>query len=113
VQNIYAKTIQKLTELGSKPKDLLVCISPSLGPEKAEFINHKTELPESFLPFQVKENYFDFWEISKWQLEEAGVQEKNIEIARICTFCDEKDFFSYRRDTKTGRTGTVIALRKP
>ncbi|MDN3507073.1 MAG: peptidoglycan editing factor PgeF [Simkaniaceae bacterium] len=112
VQNIYANTVQKLVELGCRPKDLLVCISPSLGPEKAEFINHKTELPESFLPFQVKENHFDFWQISKWQLKEAGVLEKNIEIARICTFCEEKDFFSYRRDKKTGRNGTVIALSK-
>jgi len=112
VQNIYAKTMKKLKELGCKPEDLLVCISPSLGPENAEFIHHEKELPESFRPFQVKENYFDFWKIAKMQLEEEGVLEKNIEIAKICTFSAEEDFFSYRRDTKTGRNATVVSLSK-
>lgn len=111
VKNIYAKTVAKLQELGSMAKDLRVCISPSLGPEKAEFINHEKELPKEFLPFQVRPNYFDFWEISKMQLKQAGILEKHIEIAGLCTFCEKKDFFSHRRDKKTGRNGTVVALK--
>ena len=113
VQNIYAQVIQHLeAEYGSAVEDLLVCISPSLGPENAEFINHRSELPSSFYPFQIKPNYFDFWEISKMQLKKAGVLGHHIEIAQMCTFSGEKDFFSHRRDKETGRNGTVVALKR-
>lgn len=113
VQNIYAKTVRFLQErFGSDPTDLIVCISPSLGPDRAEFVNYKTELPESFLKFQVRPNYFDFWEISSAQLMAAKVRKEHIEVAKICTYQNENDFFSYRREKKTGRNGTLIALRK-
>lgn len=113
VQNIYAKTVLFFQErFGTDPKDLIVCISPSLGPERAEFVNYKTELPEAFMKFQTRPNYFDFWEISKAQLVAAHVRKEHIEIAKICTYQNENDFFSYRREKKTGRNGTLIALRK-
>ncbi|NGX37285.1 MAG: Laccase domain protein YfiH [Chlamydiae bacterium] len=111
VQNIYDKTVERMKGMGCLAKDLIVCISPSLGPKKAEFVNHAVELPKTFLPFQVRSNYFDFWEISKMQLKEAGVLEKNIEIAGMCTYSEEKHFFSYRRDKKRQRHGTLVALK--
>lgn len=111
VQNIYAKTISYMVQkFGTNPQDLIVCISPSLGPVASEFTNYKTELPPSFWPYQFKPLYFDLWEISKQQLLAAGVLEQNIEIARICTFATPQDFFSYRRDKITGRNATVIAI---
>lgn len=113
VQNIYAKTVQYLKErFQCDPANLFVGIGPSLGPNRAEFINHRVELPSAFLPFQFKENYFDFWEISKMQLSDAGICKEHIEIAGICTYCEENDFFSYRRDKKTARNGTVVALKQ-
>ncbi|NNM43190.1 MAG: peptidoglycan editing factor PgeF [Chlamydiae bacterium] len=110
VQNIYGETIKKLKELGCNPKDLLVCISPSLGPNHAEFINYKQELPESFYSFQKIPYYFDFWEISKHQLQQAGILPNHIEVASICTYENAEDFFSYRREKITGRNATVVAL---
>ncbi len=113
VQNVYGTLIEALKRaLGTKAEDLIVGISPSLGPDHAEFENYKRELPQEFWAFQPKPHYFDFWEISKHQLLSAGVREKNIEIAKICTYCAEKDFFSYRREKKTGRNATVIAMKK-
>ncbi len=112
VQNVYAKLVDQLkTELGTHPKDLLVSISPSLGPCHAEFKNYKKELPENFWPFQTKPHYFDFWQISRMQLTAAGVPEKNIEISEVCTFCNAKDCYSYRRESKTGRNATVVVLK--
>lgn len=106
VQNIYAKAV---AFMGGNPADLLVCISPSLGPKAAEFKNYKTELPASFLPFKVgATNHFDLWATSRSQLEEAGVLPHHIQIAEICTFAHPEDFFSYRRDKVCGRNGTVI-----
>ncbi len=112
VKNIYANAVDYLKrEHRSNPADLLVGIGPSLGPDKAEFINHPVELPPEFLPFQVRENYFDFWEISKMQLRDVGILDQHVEIAGICTYMGENEFFSHRRDKKTGRNGTVVALK--
>ena len=111
VQNIYAETVNMMkSRYHSKPQDLIVCIGPSLGPEHAEFVNYKTELPESFWQFQWKPNYFDLWAISFWQLTQCGVLSNHIEMARINTYLDP-DCFSYRRDKVTGRHGTIVALK--
>ena len=112
VKNIYEKTIQKMQSLGACKKDILVCISPSLGPHASQFINYKSELPESFLSFQIKPLYFNLWEISRHQLEEAGILRHHIEIASICTHANKQDFYSYRRDKPTGGHITLAAMRE-
>lgn len=114
VQNIYQATIEKLKiSTGAKVENLRVCISPSLGPDRAEFIHFRAELPESFWPFQIRPTYFNLWEISRHQLLEAGVLPQHIQIAGICTYDNPHDFFSFRRDKRvTGGHATVIVLRK-
>ena len=117
-QNIYQKAITKMSQVfGSKPQDLLACISPSLGPQNAEFINYRLELPEEFWQFQIKPTYFDLWAIAQHQLEACGILRHHIEIAKIDTYAHPEDFFSYRREKAKGRKekitgghGTVIAL---
>ena len=111
VKNIYQKTVQQMHHLyGSNPANIFVCISPSLGPQEAEFINYRKELPESFWPFQVRDNYFDFWAISEMQLQQAAILPHHIEIARLSTYTNPRDYFSYRRDKITGRHATCITL---
>lgn len=111
VQNIYAKVIQYMYEMyKSRPQNILVGISPSLGPDNAQFINYRSELPQSFWEYQVKPNYFDFWAISRKQLTDCGIRPENIEIASICTFGNPQDYFSYRYQKASGRHGTIAAL---
>jgi hypothetical protein len=111
VLNIYAEAIVFMhAHYGSQPQDLLVCISPSLGPQDAQFVNYQTELPQSFWEFQVKPAYFDFWAISTMQLLEKGILPQHIEIAQISTYSHSEDYFSYRRERITGRHGTVVML---
>lgn len=111
VQNIYQKTIDTLQTLyGTNPSDLIVCISPSLGPEAAEFKHFKKELPKHFWEYQVSPTYFDFWEISRMQLLEAGVPEEQIEVAEICTFENDEEYFSYRRNKNTPHHGTLAGM---
>lgn len=111
VLNIYQKTIHRMHEVyQTRAEDLLVGISPSLGPDAAEFINYESEFPASFLPFQVKPTYFNLWEISKWQLIACGVLEENIEMANLCTFSNPDLCFSYRRLKQSGRHATYISL---
>lgn len=112
VQNIYKETVDHmLKRYGSKPEDLLVGISPSLGPDACEFINYKVELPQSFNAFQFKPMHFDFWQISRWQLETIGILPHHIEIAELCTYANPDDFFSYRRLKISGRHATIAALK--
>lgn len=110
VQNIYAKTLDALKSMGSNPSNLLVCISPSLGPNRSEFIHYKTEFPSEFLEFQWKETYFNLWEVSRMQLKELGILPSHMEFAEICTHENEKDYFSYRRDKITGRHASIAML---
>lgn len=110
-QNIYAETIRFMQKTyGTNPSDLHVGISPSLGPLDAEFVNYQNELPKSFWEYQIKPNYFDFWQITLSQLLECGLKQDHIEIASISTFSNPQDYFSYRLDNVTGRNATVVAL---
>ncbi len=111
VANLPGKMVARLkSELGCKASDLQVAISPSLGPRCAEFVNYRTEWPERFWPFQVKPMYFDLWAISRAQLGAEGVLAEHIECAEVCTHCSP-EWFSYRRDKATGRSGSAIALK--
>jgi|SRR5579862_792692 len=113
VKNLYGIAVLEMQkQFASRPENILVGISPSLGPEKAEFIHYRTELPESFWPYQVKPTYFDLWAISRMQLEGAGILPHHIEIASLCTYSNARDFFSYRRDNRmTGNHAAIVLLR--
>lgn len=50
----------------------------------------------------------DLQAINKLQLNSLGI--KNIEISEICTKCATNDYFSYRKDRKTGRFAAVILI---
>ena len=110
VQNIYGVSVEAMKKMGSNPSNILVCISPSLGPKYSEFVNFRTEFPPHFQEFQWKDNYFNLWEISRMQLKAAGILPSHIECAEICTYENGEDYFSYRRDKTTGRNGTLAML---
>ncbi|HHB75550.1 MAG TPA: peptidoglycan editing factor PgeF [Desulfobulbus sp.] len=115
VTNIIKKTIDRMQQdFAVQASDILAVISPSLGLCCAEFLQYQQELPSDFYPFKSANNHFDFRAISKHQLKQSGIMEKNIEIAGTCTACSN-NFFSYRRATKrgtgtTGRNGSIIVL---
>ncbi len=115
VQGILLRVIAVMTDnYGTVPADLQAIISPSLGPCCAEFVNYRQELPAEFQHFMVRDNYFDFWRISRSQLIDAGMAEQGISAAEVCTCCSD-DYFSYRRACrlskgKTGRNCSVIIL---
>jgi YfiH family protein len=111
VAEIYRKTVELLRRnYGCRPRDLLVGIGPSLGPKHAEFVNYSNELPSYFWHYQTLPTYFDFWAISRAQLEECGILSHHIEVAEMCTYEQSEKCFSYRREHTTGRHGMLIAL---
>jgi len=114
VCNIYKKTIHAMQrQYGSKPQNLLVAISPSLGPDFAEFINYRKEFPKEFWQFETTKDHFDLWALANWQLMQEQILPHHIDIARICTFSNPQEYFSYRRDKQiTGVHGTLAYLQQ-
>jgi len=110
VNGVLLKVVRLLRErYGCRSQDLLAAASPSLGPCCAEFRNFRTELPPAFREFQSRPAYFDFWAITRRQLQKAGLREANIEIAGRCTVCEAQHFFSYRAQGTTGRMAAAVA----
>ena len=115
VQNILGKVVGAMVrEFASRSDNIQAIVGPSLGPCCAEFRNYQSELPEDFVEFQVGENHFDFWRISRKQLLEEGIEKPNIVISEQCTLCSA-DYFSYRKAVQTGngvtgRNGSVIVM---
>ncbi|MGM0440534.1 MAG: peptidoglycan editing factor PgeF [Chlamydiota bacterium] len=112
VQGIYSNAVAAMSyHYSSRPEDILVGISPSLGPSHAEFANFREELPSNFWKYQVSEGYFNLWEAARDELVMAGILRHHIEVAGICTYDSYREYFSYRRDKVTGRNGTAVILR--
>ena len=110
--NVIRAAIEAMTDAyGTNPADLKAALSPSLGPCCAEFVGFRNELPSYMHSYQVRPDYFDFWEITFDQLRDAGVGKERIFSSRLCTVCNN-DYFSYRRDKTTGRFASVIGLKE-
>ena len=111
VGEIYASVIAEMVAaFGTDPSDLIVAISPSIGPEGAEYRDYKTMFPPGWDAFRRGACNFDFWELSHEQLCSLGVPADQIEIARLCTWSDPDRFFSYRRDKTSERHETIIGM---
>ena len=111
IVNIIGKTVDTMAaKFGCDPENLLAGVSPSLGPCCAEFVNFKHEIPKKFWPYRVSRDHFDFWEISRDQLIQAGVLDKNLENSGCCTCCHPERFYSYRAEQVTGRFVVAAGL---
>ncbi len=111
INNIIGQTLQVMEKsFGCRAHDIVAGVGPSLGPCCAEFVNYEKEIPKVYWKYRDNNNHFDFWSISCDQLSEAGVPTENVELSRLCTKCDSKRFFSYRKEGTTGRFAALIGL---
>lgn len=99
--------------------ELLVAVGPSIGP-----CHYQVDTPViDRMKEAYKEKYLDFfenlyngygqlnlWEANRYQAQEAGVPNQNITLARICTFCEQGEFFSHRAKM-AGRQAAMIMLK--
>jgi polyphenol oxidase len=101
-----------------RPSDILVGIGPSISAENYEvegvvlesFSKTFKNTNEFFTSGSIEGKYhLDLWKANQIQLIDAGVQAKNIEISGICTYNNNKEFFSARRGD-SGRFGCGIML---
>jgi len=121
VRVIAQNTVKVLKEkFNCLPDDILVGIGPSIGPccygvgpEVIVQIDEASQNKRKYIDEALDGKcYFNLWEANKTQLVQAGIPERNIEIARICTYCNHTVFFSYRyQQRETGRFGAGIMLK--
>ena len=110
-QRIAVITAQKLmNEFGSRPEDICVLIGPAICGECYEV---GEDVYSVFYPSSlIKDGSFhlDLKEINRKQLVETGIAK--IDVCPYCTCCDNKYFFSYRKEKGTTlRHSAVLKLR--
>jgi len=107
---------------GCLTQDIVLGIGPSIGP--CCYQVGQEVLSQVERVFGIKQDcirnefidgagYLDLWTVNRKQLLQAGIPEKNIEMAKICTCHHPNLFYSYRYEKgKTGRFGAGIVICK-
>lgn len=117
VQNIAAKGVARMVELGSNPQNIVAGIGPSNGPccyevgsdvEEAVF-GHFGTLEGLLVAGKGVRRHLDQWEANRRQLVSVGLLPENIEVAKICSQCNHHEFFSARMQ-HTGRFAAGIMV---
>ncbi len=107
---------QTLAQFHCPASEVYAWLGPAIGPNAFEvgaevrqaFMAHDACAEAAFRPAGGK--YFaDIWLLAEQRLVNAGVT--SVSGSRRCTFTEEHDFFSFRRDGVTGRMATLIWLR--
>jgi hypothetical protein len=112
VQNIVGRTVAVMqARFDCRPQEMIAAIGPSLGPCCSEFVHYRREIPERFWQYKDTADHFDFWAITRDQLQAAGLDAKRIVSSDLCTRCNTERFFSYRGEGQTGRFAAVVGLR--
>ncbi|MDY6029562.1 MAG: peptidoglycan editing factor PgeF [Acidaminococcaceae bacterium] len=116
VGRIALKTVRAMQEaLGTKPENILAAIGPSIGAccyEVDDAVRILAAGYEKFFqpaPDNEGKYMLDLWGYNRELLLKAGLLEKNIIVAAVCTSHNSDKFFSYRAESgKTGRMGVCI-----
>ncbi len=109
-----------VAKLPAKPADLMAWLGPAIGPNafevgaevRAQFMAIDKKSEAAFKPHgdnQEQNKWLcDIYKIATQRLNNLGVTQ--IYGGDHCTFTDEDNFFSFRRDGDTGRMATLIWL---
>lgn len=116
-KNIVNKVVECfIHEFNSDAKDIYVSIGASIGSCCYEVGSEvKKEAEDLDFNYAIEESgdsyYLNIAKILKRQLIESGIDENNIEISAECTSCNHDTYFSYRKNSITGRFSGVIMLK--
>ncbi|HVP67868.1 MAG TPA: peptidoglycan editing factor PgeF [Anaeromyxobacteraceae bacterium] len=101
---------------GARPADLVAAIGPSIGPccyEVAPALaqRFRDELGPAAANPSPGQPRVDLWLSNEVVLRRAGLRRGRIHQMRRCTSCEDRTFFSHRRDA--GRTGRQVGFIAP
>lgn len=111
--NFPGSAVERLCrEFSCSPKDLLAVRGPSLGPAASEFVNFDREWPDGFRAwFDAAAKTVNLWELTRRQLEQAGLRRDRIFGLDMCTRTMADTFYSHRRKD-LGRQISAVWLEK-
>lgn len=117
LSHVIQNTIQRFLSLGSNPKNMLGYIGPSIGPccygvSIDRFELFKTQFSKYVALKRSNGLFLDLQKSAQILLHNAGVTIRNIQIANVCTSCNNDQYFSYRKDSKDtfGVFATIVGL---
>lgn len=107
---IAQKTALKMTELGSKPENIIAAIGPCISKCCFEVTGEVVEALQPYTSFEPKGGKLmvDLKETNRRQLEDIGIVQ--VDIAPNCTVCEQDKFFSYRLTKTPNRHNLILAL---
>ncbi len=116
VGKIAAEAVKKMVALGAKAEDLYAAIGPSIGPccfevgpeVQAEFDKAFGKALPSVSSSRPEHFMVDLWAANEQVLQQAGLAKNHIFTAKICTFCNNQDYFSHRYTN--GARGSLVAM---
>lgn len=111
-KEIIRKTIKKMISLGGSPKNMAVAIGPGINQchfEIKKDVLVKFKQYNELVEKRGNKYFLDLRGVIQKQLRANGIQEKNMENKNECTFCQERKYFSYRRDGSKN-TSLMVSL---
>lgn len=122
VKGVIGQIVTTMRQIfGSDPSDILVGISPSIGPCCYEVKEDLVEVFTNAFPhhahhFFLRQSdgtiHLDMWAFLCWQLVKSGILGEHIECSELCTACHTDWFYSHRAEHgRTGRFAGLIVLR--
>lgn len=113
--NIGQKAVAEFTDgFAVSPNDLKAFIGPCIGQccleMGEEVFDQFVAADRQWSKFFVKREkwHLDLRGLNRWQLVQAGVTDHNIVDFDCCTFCREKEYFSFRRQRQ--RNGSMFSF---
>lgn len=104
VQRIVEKTLEEMKRVyGTEGKDIVACIGPGISVDSFEVGDEvyqafcDAQFPMDKIARRYRKWHIDLWEANRLQLLKLGVNSLRIETAQICTFQQNEDFFSARK----------------
>ncbi len=102
---------------GTDPREVVAGVGPAIGPccyeVGEEVAGAFGDRPWALSRPNGSRAHLDLWEANRRALVEAGVPEKQVEVAGVCTRCHADTYFSHRAEggQPAGRFAAVIRLR--
>lgn len=106
-----------VAQLATPPAQLMAWLGPAIGAQafevgaevRAAFLALDIGNAEHFRPSPNRRWLADLYGLARRQLQNLGITA--LYGGNYCTFSDAERFFSYRRESRTGRMATLIWLR--
>ncbi len=107
-----------VSAMRSAPGDLLAWMGPAAGPANYEvgvevydaFVASDWACGSAFRCSRPDHWFVDLYALARRRLELAGVPAASIHGGGLCTIADPANFYSHRRDRRTGRMATLAWL---